>query len=72
MPSAAPPEVHADVHGVREAYLRRLWVRVHGRELRHDALTAEQVWDVLDGVLRSVILDQRDRLRSVLEREAVA
>jgi hypothetical protein len=72
MPSAVPPEIRADVHGVREAYLRRLWVRVHGRELRHDAVTAEQVWDVLDGVLRSVILDQRDRLRSALEREAVA
>ena len=72
MPSAAPPEVRADVRGVREAYLRRLWVRVHGRELRHDTVTFDQVWDVLDGVLRSVILDQRDRLRSVLEREAVA
>jgi hypothetical protein len=72
MPSAAPPEVRADVHGVREAYLRRLWVRVHGWELRHDTVTAEQVWDVLDGVLRSVILDQRDRLRSALEREAGA
>ncbi|MEU4762141.1 hypothetical protein AB0H12_02725 [Actinosynnema sp. NPDC023794] len=72
MPSAAPPEVRADVRGVREAYLRRLWVRVHGRELRHETVTFDQVWDVLDGVLRSVILDQRDRLRSVLEREAVA
>lgn len=72
MPSAVPPAIRADVHGVREAYLRRLWVRVHGQELRHDAVTAEQVWDVLDGVLRSVILDQRDRLRSALEREAGA
>ncbi|HEX6356103.1 hypothetical protein [Actinophytocola sp.] len=70
MPSAAPPAVRADVRGVREAYVRRLWVRVHGRELRHDTVTAEQVWDVLDGVLRSVILDQRDRLRAALEREA--
>lgn len=68
LPSAAPPAVRADVLGVREAYLRRLWVRVHGRELRDDVLTADQVWDVLDGVLRSVILDQRDRLRSALER----
>lgn len=67
MPSSA---LHADVLGVREAYLRRLWVRVHGRELRHDAVTADGVWDMLDGVLRSVILDQRDRLRSTLEREA--
>lgn len=72
MPSAVPPEVRADVHGVREAYLRRLWVRLHGRELRGEAVAAEQVWDLLDGVLRSVILDQRDRLRSALEREAVA
>ncbi|XVS66773.1 hypothetical protein ACQPYE_12135 [Actinosynnema sp. CA-299493] len=72
MPSAAPAEVRADVRGVREAYLRRLWVRVHGRELRHETVAFDQVWDVLDGVLRSVILDQRDRLRSVLEREAVA
>ena len=46
------------------------WVRVHGRELRRDPVAAGQVWDVLDGVLRSVILDQRDRLRSLLEREA--
>jgi hypothetical protein len=69
MPDSA---LHADVRGVREAYLRRLWVRVHGRELRQDAVTADQVWDMLDGVLRSVILDQRDRLRSALEREAGA
>lgn len=67
MPSSA---LHADVRGVREAYLRRLWVRVHGRELRRDPVTADQAWDVLDGVLRSVILDQRDRLRALLEREA--
>ena len=72
MPSAAPPEVRADVHGIRAAYLRRLWVRLHGRELRHDTAAADQVWDVLDGVLRSVILDQRDRLRSALLREAGA
>jgi hypothetical protein len=72
MPSAVPPEIRADVRGVPAAYLRRLWVRVHGRELRQDTVTAEQVWDVLDGVLRSVILDQRDRLRSALEREAGA
>jgi len=67
MPSSA---LHADVRGVREAYVRRLWVRLHGRELRGDTTAADQVWDVLDGVLRSVILDQRDRLRSLLEREA--
>ncbi|WP_433273668.1 hypothetical protein ACQPZF_19675 [Actinosynnema sp. CS-041913] len=70
MPSAVPEGVRADVFGVREAYLRRLWVRTHGRELRRDTVPADGLWDVLDGVLRSVILDQRDRLRSALERRA--
>lgn len=70
MPSSVPEGVRAAVDGVREAYQRRLWVRVHGRELRHDDITADELWDVLDGVLRSVILDQRDRLRSALERQS--
>ncbi len=70
MPSSVPEGVRADVDDVREAYQRRLWVRVHGRELRRDAVTADELWDVLDGVLRSVILDQRDRLRSALERRS--
>lgn len=70
MPSAVPDDLRADVHGVRGAYLRRLWVRLHGRELRHEPLAAVELWSVLDGVLRSVIMDQRDRLRSALERAA--
>ena len=71
MPSAVPDRVRADVHDVRAAYLRRLWVRLHGREVRRDTVVADEVWDLLDGVLRSVILDQRDRLRSDLERQAL-
>ncbi|ALG09521.1 hypothetical protein AOZ06_23770 [Kibdelosporangium phytohabitans] len=71
MPSEVPDRVRADVHQVRAAYLRRLWVRVHGREVRRDTVVADEVWDLLDGVLRSVILDQRDRLRSDLERQAL-
>ncbi|MBW4717964.1 hypothetical protein [Saccharothrix obliqua] len=70
MPSAVPARARADVLGVREAYLRRLWVRAHGLELRRETVPAAGLWDVLDGVLRSVILDQRDRLRSALERRA--
>jgi len=70
MPSAVPDDLRADVHGVRGAYLRRLWVRLHGKELRHEPLAAVELWSVLDGVLRSVIMDQRDRLRSALERAA--
>jgi hypothetical protein len=70
MPSAVPGDLLADVHGVRGAYLRRLWVRLHGRELRDEPLAADELWSLLDGVLRSVIMDQRDRLRSALERAA--
>ncbi|GAB3903452.1 hypothetical protein GCM10029964_095410 [Kibdelosporangium lantanae] len=71
MPSEVPDRVRADVHDVRAAYLRRLWVRLHGREVRRDPVVGNEVWDLLDGVLRSVILDQRDRLRADLERQAL-
>ena len=54
---------------MRRAYLRRLWARLHGRELRGEATAASGVWDLLDGVLRSVVMDQRDRLRRALERD---
>lgn len=66
--AGVPGELRADIRTVRRAYLRRLWVRLHGRELRGTAVTAGELWDLLDGVLRSVIMDQRDRLRSALER----
>ena len=63
-----PQTLRDEIRGVRGGYLRRLWVRVHGLELRHETVNAAQVWDLLDGVLRSVILDQRDRLRTVLTK----
>lgn len=66
--AGVPDELRADVRDVRRPYLRRLWVRLHGRELRGRGVEAADVWDLLDGVLRSVILDQRDRLRSALTR----
>ncbi|MFB9908504.1 hypothetical protein [Allokutzneria oryzae] len=66
MPSGVPEALRDDVRSVHGAYLRRLWVRLHGRELRDEELAAHELWDVLDGVLRSVIMDQRDRLRSAL------
>lgn len=58
--------------GAREALLRRLWVRAHGRELRAETVPGEAVWDLLDGALRSVILDRRDRVKSELARTSVA
>ncbi|MFC3496040.1 hypothetical protein [Glycomyces rhizosphaerae] len=70
-PEAAgiPEDLREEVRTVRRAYLRRLWARLHGRELRSENTAADEVWDLLDGVLRSVVMDQRDRLRRALERE---
>jgi hypothetical protein len=48
-------------------YLRRLWVRLHGRDVRDSAIyAAEELWDVLDGVARSVVLDHRMRVKQAL------
>ncbi|MEV6486004.1 hypothetical protein [Streptomyces sp. NPDC051576] len=49
------------------AYMRRLWVRLHGRDVREAALPdAASAWAVLDGVARSVMMDHRARVRSAL------
>ncbi|WP_329064074.1 hypothetical protein [Streptomyces sp. NBC_01429] len=49
------------------AYLRRLWVRLHGRDVREAPIgRVDELWDVLDGVARSVILDHRGRVRQAL------
>jgi hypothetical protein len=66
--SGVPASVLDDIHDVRQAYLRRLWVRMHGRELRGQVLGADDVWDTLDGVLRSVVMDQRQRLKIAMGR----
>ncbi|TQL79479.1 hypothetical protein FB566_5087 [Stackebrandtia endophytica] len=63
-----PEDLRTDVRHPRRAYLRRLWVRLHGREMRGESVTADAIWDLLDGVLRSVIMDQRDRLKDTLGR----
>ncbi|MFE7565743.1 hypothetical protein ACFU76_02080 [Streptomyces sp. NPDC057539] len=55
------------------AYLRRLWVRLHGRDVRDAPVTGvEELWNVLDGVARSVILDHRDRVRHALSARPAA
>lgn len=46
------------------AYVHRLWARLHGREVRGaGVLDAGETWDLLEGVCRSVVLDQRERVR---------
>ncbi|MFF2324823.1 MULTISPECIES: hypothetical protein [unclassified Streptomyces] len=49
------------------AYMRRLWVRLHGRDVREAPLgDVASAWAVLDGVARSVMMDHRARVRSAL------
>ncbi|GAA2143798.1 hypothetical protein [Glycomyces algeriensis] len=64
-----PDDLKHEILYVQVPYLRRLWARLHGRELRGETTAAADVWDLLDGVFRSVLLDQRDRLRRLLERD---
>ncbi|KXP14291.1 hypothetical protein AXK60_20870 [Tsukamurella pseudospumae] len=64
-----PAAVRADIEDVHRNYLRRLWARLHGREIRERGPEVADAWDVLDGVLRSVIMDQRHRLRRALTDE---
>ncbi|MEU4842105.1 hypothetical protein [Nocardia testacea] len=53
-------------------YLRRLWVRLHGRDVRELPVTEpDELWDLLDGVARSVVLDHRTRVRKALSAQAV-
>lgn len=66
--SGIPEDLRDDILIMPLAYLRRLWARLHGRELRGETTEADEAWNLLDGILRSVILDQRDRLRHALER----
>lgn len=68
--SGVPEPIRDDVHAIRQGYLRRLWVRVHGRELRASPTPGSELWDTLDGVLRSVVMDQRHRLKLAIGRHA--
>lgn len=59
--------VAADLRTPWRPYLRRLWVRLHGRDVRELALAdGAELWDVLDGVARSVMLDHRMRVKQAL------
>jgi hypothetical protein len=53
------------------AYMRRLWVRLHGRDVREAPLAdIASAWAVLDGVSRSVIMDHRAKVRSALRAQS--
>ena len=56
--------------GADAAIMRRLWARLQGRELRRTVPDATQAWDVIDGSVRSVILDRRDAAKAQLGKDA--
>lgn len=59
--------VAAELHTPWRPYLRRLWVRLHGRDVREmPVIEPGELWDLLDGVARSVILDHRARVKQAL------
>lgn len=59
--------IAAELRKPWQPYLRRLWVRLHGRDARESSVHAlDEVWDLLDGVARSVILDHRMRVKQAL------
>ncbi|MGI5223135.1 hypothetical protein [Nocardia sp. CA-290969] len=63
--------VAADLRRPWRPYLRRLWVRLHGRDVRDLPVTEpDELWDLLDGIARSVVLDHRARVRKALSAQA--
>ena len=73
MTTAADPDggalaaLAADLRTPWIPYMRRLWVRLHGRDVRGAPLRdLASAWAVLDGVARSVMMDHRARVRSAL------
>lgn len=59
--------IAADLTRPWRPYLRRLWVRLHGRDVRAAPVyDPDELWDLLDGVARSVALDHRSRVKQVL------
>ncbi len=56
-----------DLRAPWAAYMRRLWVRLHGWDVRGEPLPdSASAWAVLDGVARSVMMDHRARVRAAL------
>ncbi|MEU1427427.1 hypothetical protein ABZ412_10170 [Nocardia sp. NPDC005746] len=65
--------IAADLRVPWRPYLRRLWPRLHGRDVREFSVyAADELWDLLDGVARSVILDHRMRVKKALAATATA
>ncbi|MFF2085564.1 hypothetical protein ACFVVM_17450 [Nocardia sp. NPDC058176] len=62
--------VAAELRTPWRPYVRRLWVRLHGRDVREfPVYEPGELWNLLDGVARSVILDHRTRVKQALTAE---
>ncbi|MEV0249609.1 hypothetical protein AB0H76_23615 [Nocardia sp. NPDC050712] len=74
VPSANPlAAIAAELRTPWQPYLRRLWVRLHGRDVREfPVFDPDELWDLLDGVARSVMLDHRARVKKVLSAGSFA
>ncbi|WP_432278600.1 hypothetical protein [Nocardia carnea] len=73
VPDAQGPlaAIATDLRRPWRPYLRRLWVRLHGRDVRELPVTEpDELWDLLDGIARSVVLDHRTRVRKALSARA--
>lgn len=64
-------QVIDDLAAFVRPYVARLWARLHGRDVWQEPCTdVDEVRALLDGVARSVSLDHRQRIKSMLEMEA--
>ena len=66
-------QVVAELAAFARPYLSRLWARLHGRDVMQEPLTdADEMCRLLTGIARSVSLDHRQQIKTMLEPEAVA
>ncbi|OBF90080.1 hypothetical protein A5791_16420 [Mycobacterium sp. 852002-51163_SCH5372311] len=61
-------QVVDDLANYAQPYLSRLWARLHGRDVWQEPCDdVDEVRSLLEGVARSVSLDHRQRIKSMLE-----
>ncbi|WP_141864235.1 hypothetical protein [Arthrobacter sp. SLBN-53] len=64
-------QVTEDLAAFARPYLSRLWARLHGRDVWQESCRdVEEMRALLEGVARSVSLDHRQRIKSMLQLEA--
>ena len=63
-------QVVEDLAGFARPYLSRLWARLHGRDVWQEPCDdVDDVRALLEGVARSVSLDHRQRIKTMLEMQ---